>query len=116
MSNPSEIAQGMPNVDDAAEVLTLTKEEGQALIATAMTPEFAGDIRSHLILFGLFMGMRPGELLGVRRRDVDRAGGFVVIRQTVAQLRKRGLVIQENQARTVRRRRPLSSTTVLCPR
>jgi integrase len=98
-SNPSEIAQGMPNVDDAAEVLTLDKQEGQALIATATTAAFASDIRTHLILFGLFMGMRPGELLGLRRRDVDRAGGFVVIRQTVAQLRKRGLVIQENQAK-----------------
>jgi hypothetical protein len=49
----------MPNVDDAAEVLTLTKEEGQALITTAMIAEFAGDIRTQLIYVRPVHGHAP---------------------------------------------------------
>jgi integrase len=109
-ANPSEIAQGMPNVDDAEEVLTLTAEESRALIAIAATPEFACDIRTQLVLFGLFMGMRPGELGGIRRQDVNRTSAFVVIRQTVAQLRKKGVVIQENQTKNRASKAPVELT------
>ena len=77
------------------ETITLTREEARSLQAVA---ECSDDIRSQLILFGLHMGMRPGELLGLRR-DIDWNNGFIQVRQTVAQLRKRGLVIQENRAK-----------------
>jgi integrase len=63
-----------------------------------------------LILFGLHMGMRPGELLGLRRRDIDWNNGFIQVRQTVAQLRKRGLVIQENRAKNRTSKAPVELT------
>jgi integrase len=106
VTNPSDRV-AIPNVDDAAEVVTLTIDEARALLAVA---EQSGDIRSQLIVFGLHMGMRPGELLGLRKRDVNRPGGYIHIRQTVAQLRKRGLVIQENHAKNRASKAPVELT------
>jgi integrase len=89
------------------ETITLTREEARALQAVA---EASDDVRSHLILFGLHMGMRPGELLGLRRRDIDWNNGIIQVRQTVAQLRRRGLVIQENRAKNRTSKAPVELT------
>lgn len=106
VSNPSDRV-AIPNVDDAAEIVTLDVDEARALRAAI---DKSADIRSALILFGLHMGMRPGELLGLRKRDVNRPAGFVFVRQTVAQLRKRGLVIQENHAKNKSSKAPVELT------
>jgi len=106
LSNPSDRV-AIPNVDDAPEVITLEADEARALLAVASE---SSDIRAQLIAFGLHMGMRPGELLGLRKRDVNRPGGFIHIRQTVAQLRKRGLVIQENHAKNRNSKAPVELT------
>lgn len=106
LANPSDRV-AIPNVDDAEEVVTLDVDEARALLAVASESD---DIRAHLICFGLHMGMRPGELLGLRKRDVNRRGGYIHIRQTVAQLRKRGLVIQENHAKNRTSKAPVELT------
>jgi integrase len=106
LANPSDRV-AIPNVDDAEEVITLDADEARALLSVAAE---STDIRSQLIVFGLHMGMRPGELLGLRKRDVNRPGGYIHIRQTVAQLRKRGLVIQENHAKNRNSKAPVELT------
>jgi len=104
--NPAEAAGDVPPLEPK-ETITLTREEARGLQAVA---EGSDDIRSQLILFGLHMGMRPGELLGLRRRDIDWKNGFIQVRQTVAQLRKRGLVIQENRAKNRTSKAPVELT------
>jgi integrase len=105
---PSEIAGGIP-ATDTAEVVTLDEVESRALLAAAATAD-PTDMHVQLLLFGLQMGMREGELLGLRQRDVDRARGVVYVRQTVAQLRGRGLVIQTNQAKNKASKAPVELT------
>jgi integrase len=104
--NPAEAAGDVPPLEPK-EIITLTREEARSLQAVA---ESSDDIRTQLILFGLHMGMRPGELLGLRRRDIDWNNGFIQVRQTVAQLRKRGLVIQANRAKNRISKAPVELT------
>jgi integrase len=110
--NPSHAAD-MPSVDDAPEMITLDETEARALRDLASTQP--DDMRTQLVLVALHMGMRLGELQGLRRRDVDLKTGTLSVRQTVNQLRGRprgeGLVIRPNCAKTKQSRRTLALTS-----
>jgi integrase len=93
--NPSRVVGNVPALD-AEEVITLNADEARALV---MACEASTDMRAQVVAFALFMGMRPGEVYGLRRRDVDRNGGFILVRQTVGKLRKGGVTVQENHAK-----------------
>jgi integrase len=67
--NPAEAAGDVPPLEPK-EIITLTREEARSLQAVAAGSD---DIRT------LHMGMRPAELLGLRRRDIDWNNGFVQV-------------------------------------
>jgi hypothetical protein len=54
------------------------------------------------------MAVRHGELRALRRRDVDRSARLVYIRQTLVELRGKGLVIQPNHAKNKSSKAPVS--------
>jgi integrase len=96
--NPSARVD-IPTVDDAEEIVTLTREESLSLQAAAARAPFCDDMRTQVILFGLYMAMREGELLALRRHDIDRAARLVYVRQTLSVLRGKGAVIQPNHTK-----------------
>ena len=59
-------------------MVTLDAEEARALLAVLSA---STDMRAQVAAFALSMGMR-GECYGLHRRDVDRTGGYVLVRQT----------------------------------
>jgi integrase len=103
--NPSEIVGAKPSLESTEEIVTLTADEARALIVVARDSD---DMRAQAALFALHMGMRPGEVYGLRRRDVGRS--YIYVRQTVAKLRKRGVVVQEHHAKNRNSMAPVELT------
>jgi len=69
------------------------------VIEAAAAEPWWSDMRTLAILFGLDTGMRPGEVYGVRKRDVDRARARVQIHQTVIKLRGERPKVKPNHAK-----------------
>lgn len=88
-----------PRVEEPPPPRVLDREEARAFLAAA-----AGERLGALLVVGLVLGLRRGELLGLRWQDVDLAGG----RLTVAEQRRhrtgRGMVParpKANSGRTI---------------
>jgi integrase len=71
------------------EIATLSTAESRRLMAVA-----GRDLRSQAVLIGLHLGLREGEVLGLRWRDLDLDANRVSVRQTVNQLQGLGLVLR----------------------
>ena len=97
--NPSAIVKGIPPLESEEEVITLSQEEVLLVIEAAAAEPWWSDMRTLAILFGLDTGMRPGEVYGVRKRDVDRARARVQIHQTVIKLRGERPKVKPNHAK-----------------
>ena len=82
-------------LDDA-----LTAEEAKLVLDAAR-----GDRLEAMAILALSLGLRRGELLGLRWRDVDLDAGTLTISQTVSRISGRGLVVStpktDNAARTI---------------
>src|SRR5262249_20807331 len=85
--NPSHRLE--PPTADPREIVTLSHAESRRLMAVA-----GRDLRSQAVLVGLHLGLREGEVLGLRWRDVDLEVNRVSVRQTVNQLQGLGLVLR----------------------
>jgi len=86
------------------EMVTLSPEETRSLLAAA-----AGDRLEALYVLAVTTGMRQGELLALRWRDVDLQTGMVQVRTTL-QRSKDGFVFSE--PKTDRSRRQVALTKV----
>jgi integrase len=85
------------------EMMTLSRDQARALLAAA-----EGDRLEALYILAVTTGMRQGELLGLRWRDIHLAVGSVQIRGSM-QATKSGLKIAETKT-TGSRRQVLLST------
>jgi len=81
----------------------LTREEAQRLLRTAR-----GDPYYPLYVLALTTGMRVGELLALRWRDVDLERATLTVNGTVVQTLDGGLAIQEPKTKNARRQVQLS--------
>jgi integrase len=85
--------------------------------AQALTPEqartFVEAVAGHpleaFFLLGLTTGMRRGEMLGLRWRDVDLDQGWAEVRQTVQHVNGGGYVFQAPKTERSRRKVPLGA-------
>ncbi len=80
----------------------LTPDEAQRLLES-----IAGHKLEPLIVTALGLGLRLGELLGLRWEDIDEAAGVVYPRYQVQRIRGQGLVLRELKTRTSARPIPL---------
>jgi len=80
----------------------LTPAEARQLLAS-----IAGHKLEPLIVTALGLGLRLGELLGLRWADIDEAAGAVTPRYQVQRLRGQGLVMRELETATSARPIPL---------
>jgi integrase len=72
-----------------------------------------GSIFHHVFYLALFTGMRRGEILGLRWRDVDLDKAKVSIVQNLQRLPGRGFIIQEPKSSKGRRQVTLSPSATL---
>lgn len=73
-----------PQVDDEEGAGAFTVEQEAALLADARGKDKWGTYPLYLLAFRL--GLRRGELLGLRRRDIDFDAGIIRIRQQVVKM------------------------------
>jgi integrase len=83
----------------AAKRRSLRADEARALLAS-----MAGDRLEALVVVGVAMGLRPGELTGLSWRDVDLAAGVLHLRQTLKREKNRP---GDGELKTERSRRSL---------
>lgn len=80
------------NVAELAEMPRGTQRKSKALtlgqVATLLGADLDTWWRAYLVT-GITLGLRPGELLGLRWEDVDLAGGVVRVRKSLKQKRDR---------------------------
>jgi integrase len=88
------------------EMTTLSEEQASALLTAA-----EGDRLEALFVLALATGMRQGELLALRWRDVDLEGGSLQVRATL-QYTANGFVFAEPKTAQSRRRIALSKTAI----
>ncbi|HEU5348749.1 MAG TPA: site-specific integrase [Ktedonobacterales bacterium] len=88
------------------EMKTLSEEQAQDLLAVAQ-----GERPEALYMLALATGMRQGELLALRRRDVDLDGATLQVRASV-HYTKGGYVFDEPKTKYSRRRIALSQVAV----
>jgi integrase len=81
---------------------SLTPDEARALVAAV-----AGDHLEALVIIGLTMGLRPGELTGLSWRDVDLDEGLLHVR--------RALLKENNRPVMGRLKTPQSRRSLACP-
>lgn len=75
--NPSDRAHTLPR-DSRPEMRTWTREEVRRFLAQA-----AGDPLGPMWRLFVMTGMRRGEVLALRREDLDLDGGFVMVRRSL---------------------------------
>ena len=85
----------------------LTVEQAKKLLEVAR-----GSRLDALLLVALTTGMRRGELVGLRWRDVDLEKGVLQVRHTVSRVWGMGLVVGEPKAKAGRRKIMLSSVVI----
>ena len=71
------------------EIKPLTQEQAQAFLDAAR-----GDRFEALYIVALHCGLRQGELLGLRWKDVDIDAGTLQVRRTLSQSRERGHIFE----------------------
>ncbi len=97
--NPAEAVD--PPRPERHEMPSFNSDEVRRLLATAnQTPQ------GTLVYVAVMTGLRMGELLGLRWRDVDLGAGRISVRQTCQWLPKRGFIFR--QPKTYRSARPVS--------
>jgi integrase len=79
-SNPCKQVQ-RPQLEDAADIRFLAMEEVEALLRAAPQEHALGPTDRTLYLTATMTGLRQGELLGLRWRDVDWSAGRIRVRQ-----------------------------------
>ncbi|MDW8060025.1 MAG: tyrosine-type recombinase/integrase [Thermomicrobium sp.] len=75
--------------------------------AQRLLESIAGHKLEPLVVTALGLGLRLGELLGLRWEDIDEAAGVVYPRYQVQRIRGQGLVLRELKTRTSARPIPL---------
>ena len=97
--NPAEAVD--PPRPERHEMPSFTSDEVRRLLSAAdQTPH------GPLVYVAVMTGLRMGELLGLRWRDVDLDAGRISVRQTCQWLPKRGFIFR--QPKTYRSARPVS--------
>ncbi len=97
--NPAEAVD--PPRPERHEMPSFTSDEVRRLLSAAdQTPH------GTLVYVAVMTGLRMGELLGLRWRDVDLDAGRISVRQTCQWLPKRGFIFR--QPKTYRSARPVS--------
>ena len=81
------------------EMLTLTAEEAQQLLATAK-----GHRLEALLTLALTTGMRRGELLALQWKDIDWKDGSLQIRRSVSRYAGQGFKVSEPKTKQSRRK------------
>jgi integrase len=97
--NVARIAE-MPATATPAGRRALTPEEAATLLSA-----MAGHRLEGLFVVGLMLGLRPGELTGLRWTDVDVAGARLVVDVSLKHERK---TLRIGETKTAKSRRPLS--------
>ncbi|HUG46951.1 MAG TPA: tyrosine-type recombinase/integrase [Candidatus Limnocylindria bacterium] len=103
--NPADAVQ-RPSVP-RRELLTLSPEQVSRLLAAADETPIGV-----LARMAVLTGMRRGELLGLRWRDLDLAAGLANIQQTAQRISGQGWVFRQPKTRLSRRSVALSPETV----
>ena len=103
--NPA--AQVKPPRVRQVEMHTLTVEQARTLLVAARE-----DRLEAVYVLALTTGMRQGELLALRWRDVDLDTGILQVRGTLAYIARRGWVIGQPKTARSRRRIELSAEAV----
>jgi integrase len=94
------VALSGPNVQPRREeIVPLTAEEVAAIVAELDAQDAA------LVVVAVETGLRPGELVALERRDVDRDGGFLLVERVFSA----GIVRPVPKTDRSRRRVPLSA-------
>ncbi len=88
----------LPRVE-RQEILTLTAEEAQRLLATAK-----GHRLEALLTLALTTGMRRGELLALQWKDIDWKGGSLQVRRSVNRYAGQGFKVSEPKTKQSRRK------------
>jgi integrase len=95
-----------PKVSDDGEIEILSEEQARALLQ-----RLRGRSLYMIALLGLSTGMRRGELLALRWKDVDLDGGIIRVEQSVEQT-KAGLRFKAPKTKHGRRNIALASSVV----
>lgn len=103
--NPAK-AVDLPKNTQLKEMHALTPEE-----ATRFLDAAAMDRWGILFTFALVTGMRPGEILALRWRDVDFEAGTVIVRRALVTLKGKHTFAEPKTARS-RRTIPISASMV----
>ena len=103
--NPADAVQA-PRAE-RRELSPLPPVAVSALMAAADATPIGG-----LVRMAILTGMRRGELLGLRWRDVDMAAGVAHVQQTAQRIAGRGWVYRQPKTRLSRRAVALSPATV----
>ena len=101
--NAAELSEVPAEARAPDEGRSLTVEQAKTFLEAA-----AGDRLEGLVVTGLMLGLRPGELLGLRWDDVDLDAGHVHVRQALK--RERGALVL-GEVKTKRSRRSLTIPT-----
>jgi integrase len=95
VKNPCQIRGA--SREDAAERPTATLAEVEIMVA------HMPDHLAAIVLLATWTALRRGELLGLRRRDIDLLTGTVNVTQTMQQLRRGALITKGPKSRAGRR-------------
>ena len=103
--NVASIARGPSRSRE--EVRPWTRDEASAFLAAS-----EGDRFHALFAVGVALGLRRGELLGLRWADVDLDGGLLHVRQSTQRIYRVGLVVGPPKTPRSRRDIPLPALMV----
>ncbi len=89
------------------EMVALSSDQARALLEAA-----AGDRLEALYVLAVTTGMREGELLGLRWKDVDLDGGTLQVRSIVQRTKQNGLAFSQPKTASSRRQIALTPMAV----
>lgn len=92
-----------------AEIPALGPEEARRLLQVA---EEEDTVWGDAVVVALQTGLRQGELLGLRRQDVDAEGGRLTVYQTLHYLPGEGMTLRQPKTNRSRRALPLGATAL----
>jgi integrase len=103
--NPAQLVDAPPLA--RSEIHPLLEDQARMLLAS-----LHGERLYPLYVTALATGMRQGEILALRWRDVDLDGGFLAVRRSVRYVARMGFVFDE--PKTKRGRRTIGLSTAAC--
>jgi integrase len=103
--NPAQLVDAPPLA--RSEIHPLLEEQARTLLASVQSERLYS-----LYVTALATGMRQGELLALRWRDVDLDGGFLAVRRSVRFVAGTGFVFDE--PKTKRGRRTIGLSPAVC--